>query len=322
MDNLQKRFLGRDVISIRDFSREELDFLFETAGLVESRKADYAHSLEGAVLAPWFFEKSSRTNTSFQLAMHSLGGQCINFNVDTSSVGKGENLKDNARMLQGYNPDFAVIRHPKDGSARLFADLIDAPVINAGDGKNEHPTQAMLDLYSMRKAFGRIEGLKVAMAGDLKYGRTVHSLALALQKYCNCEALFISPESLRMPAHIRDELSSNSFNFSELGVEDLGKSLGEVDMIYMTRVQRERFPEGADGDELYRKVTSQYTLKKSMLEGAKLRNHFVIMHPQPKVDEIEPSVDETPFAYYYEQEKNGVPVRAALLHLIGGGKKK
>ncbi|AFK22344.1 aspartate carbamoyltransferase [Pyrococcus sp. ST04] len=302
---------GRDVISIRDFSKEDIEFVLATAErlekeLKEKGQLEYAR---GKILATLFFEPSTRTRLSFESAMHRLGGSVIGFaEASTSSVKKGESLRDTIKTVEQYS-DVIVIRHPKEGAARLAAEVADIPVINAGDGSNQHPTQTLLDLYTIKKEFGKIDGLKIGLLGDLKYGRTVHSLAEALAFY-EVELYLISPEMLRMPRHIVEELKEKGVKVYE--TSDLESVIKELDVLYVTRIQKERFPD----EQEYLKVKGSYQVNCKILEGVK--DNLRIMHPLPRVDEIHPEVDKTKHAIYFKQVFNGVPIRMALLGLVLG----
>lgn len=303
-------FKGRSIVTIYDFSKEDIIAVLEAAKRMEARK-DKHQLLQGKIMASLFFEPSTRTRLSFESSMHGLGGSVIGFSdPSATSTKKGETLHDTTKMVESY-ADLIVIRHPNEGSARLVADATKKPVINAGDGAHQHPTQTLLDLYTIKKAQGRITDLHVAMVGDLKYGRTVHSLAVALAKF-NCRLSFVAPPALRMPQHYLDELRREGVAYEEFTrIEDV---IGEVDILYMTRIQKERFPDV----EEYNQVKDVYTLHKGMLEH--VRDNLRIMHPLPRVNEISIDVDTTPYAYYFEQASNGIPVRQALLALIFGVK--
>lgn len=318
------RFMGRDIISIEDLPKEEIDFILEKASEIENdfrnnNFLNYRKAMAGKIMISAFFEPSTRTSTSFQAAILKMGGNVIAINEDNSSRKKGETLKDTAKTIDRYNPDVVVIRHRKDGSARIFAENISAPVINAGDGKNQHPTQTLLDLYTIKELRGKIDGLKIALVGDLKYGRTVHSLALALMNYENCLVFLVAPDELKMPASLTGKLSSK-LKIEERNLAELQKTIGEVDILLMTRIQRERFPDSPEGQQEYERIKSQYTLTKNMLSMAKPQKNFKIMHPLPKVDEIEPAVDKTKYAHYFKQVENGLYIREALLVLLTRGK--
>ncbi|HIM92415.1 MAG: aspartate carbamoyltransferase [Candidatus Thalassarchaeum betae] len=259
--------------------------------------------LEGKVLANMFFENSTRTRMSFETAMKRLGGSVLNFSSAGSSVAKGETLYDTMQMIEGY-ADVVAIRHPRQGAAQYSADAIAIPVLNAGDGAGNHPTQTLLDLFTIREAHGTLEGLNVVLVGDLRYGRTVHSLSHALVRF-GATLTLVSPGSLRMPTEIVSDLPSGGAKVSE--TVDLTGAIAEADVIYMTRIQKERFP---DEDE-YAKVAGIYMLTASDLAGAK--EGMIIMHPLPRVNEIHPSVDATRHARYFQQAFNGVVARMALL---------
>jgi len=259
--------------------------------------------LQGKVLANMFFENSTRTRMSFETAMKRLGGEVLNFTSAGSSVAKGETLYDTMQMINGY-ADIAVIRHPRQGAAQYSADAVDIPVLNAGDGAGNHPTQTLLDLFTIRESHKKFEGLKVVLVGDLRYGRTAHSLSHALARF-GVDLTLVSPESLKMPEEIVNDLRMLGGKVTE--TEDLYSQIKESDVIYMTRIQKERFP---DEDE-YTKVSEVYTISESDLVGSK--EDMIIMHPLPRVNEIHPSVDATKHAKYFHQAFNGIPTRMALL---------
>lgn len=305
-------FKKKHVLSMREFSREEIDSVLDLASFLEpyarGRRSDM---LAGKILALLFFEPSTRTRMSFETAMKRLGGAVINLGpAEGSSISKGESLADTVRVIGGY-ADALVIRHPKEGSARLASQFSPVPVLNAGDGAGHHPTQTLLDLYTIKKEQGHIDNLSVALVGDLKYGRTVHSLAYALSLY-GADITLVSPPSLRMPEAIRSDLFSKGTSVRE--TNDLSVIVNNVDVLYMTRIQRERFPDPQE----YNKVARCYRLTPESLVEA--RKNLIIMHPLPRVDEISPAVDDTPHARYFQQSFYGVTVRMALLKmLIGGG---
>lgn len=302
---------GRDVISIRDFSKDDIEYVLSTAERLEKELKEKG-SLEyakGKILATLFFEPSTRTRLSFESAMHRLGGSVIGFaEASTSSVKKGESLRDTIKTVEQYS-DVIVIRHPKEGAARLAAEVAEIPVINAGDGSNQHPTQTLLDLYTIKREFGKIDGLKIGLLGDLKYGRTVHSLSEALSHY-DVELYLISPDLLRMPRHIVEELKEKGVKVHE--TSDLESVIGELDVLYVTRIQKERFPD----EQEYLKVKGSYVIDLEILK--KVKETLKIMHPLPRVDEIHPSVDSTKYAIYFRQVFSGIPVRMALLALTLG----
>lgn len=311
---VREKFFQRDIISMNNFSREEIDFVLNYAQEVKENPSKFEFSMKNKIMAPLFFENSTRTSTSFQMSMLHMGGNVMDFDVATSSVKKGETLKDTLMMIKGYNPDVVILRHLNGGSARLAADVLDCPVINAGDGQNQHPTQTMLDLFTIKEIRGEINDVKIAMVGDLKYGRTVHSLCLALSKYKNCKIYFISPDSLKIPNSILEDLKKNDVEFCQYNLSDLQDTLKLVDIVYMTRIQRERFPAGREGEQEYEKIKQDYCLNKNMLFG--VSSNLRIMHPLPKVFEIDSEIDKTSFAYYFKQAENGLYVRKALLDLI------
>ena len=294
-----------DLITMDDLSNKEIENLLDNAErLLPVAKGDvHLPLLEGKVLANMFFENSTRTRMSFESAMKRLGGSVLNFSSTGSSVAKGETLYDTMQMIDGY-ADVAAIRHPRQGAAQYTADAIDIPVLNAGDGAGNHPTQTLLDLFTIREAHGTLEGLNVVLVGDLRYGRTVHSLSHALVRF-GATLTLVSPDSLRMPAEIVSDLTAGGAKVTE--TTDLAGTIDEADVIYMTRIQKERFP---DEDE-YSKVAGIYMLTASDLAGAK--GGMIIMHPLPRVNEIHPSVDSTRHARYFQQAFNGVVARMALL---------
>lgn len=301
-------FAGRDIVSIKDFSREEIDFVLDMTDVVEPMARKGSHALDGKIMATLFFEPSTRTRLSFESAMYRYGGKCIGFaEPKVASVEKGENLADTVRVVESY-ADVLVIRHPLEGAARLAAEFASVPVINAGTGAEEHPTQAMLDLYTIRKELGKIDGLNVALAGDLRYGRTVHSLAYALSLY-DINLYLVSPSILKMKKEVLEEVS-NRIKVQEL--EDLSKVIPQVDVIYMTRIQKERFGSLED----YEKVRGSYRLTAEDLAPA--RSSMIVMHPLPRVDEIANSVDNTPHSKYFKQVWYGLLVRMSLIGLVLG----
>lgn len=298
----------RDIISLRDFSRAEVDYVLEMSRAMEPMAKTGSDLLAGKILATLFFEPSTRTRLSFESAMHRLGGSTIGFaEAEMASVKKGENLADTIRVVESY-ADVIVVRHPLEGAARLAAEFSSVPIINGGSGAEEHPTQALLDLYTVLREKGTIDGLNIALVGDLRYGRTVHSLAYALSLY-KVRLFFISPDMLRMRREvleaIKEEVEVNEKN-------TLGDIIEDVDVLYVTRIQKERFPDAAE----YAKVKGSYTIDLSLLKKAK--EDMIILHPLPRVDEIAPEVDNTSHARYFQQVWNGIVTRMALLALILG----
>ncbi len=305
-------FKGLDVVSIRDLTREQMEFVLDLSEkmIPYARGEKFTKMLEGRILANLFFEPSTRTRMSFETAMARLGGRTLEMSHPSMmSIAKGETLADTIRMVESYS-DAIVLRHPHEGAARLAAKFSRSPVINAGDGAGQHPTQTLLDLFTIRRDKQHIEGIKVALIGDLKYGRTAHSLAEALTLF-GAEVTFVAPASLQMPRETVkqvEKLGGKPKLTSKL--EDVIK---ETDVLYVTRIQRERFPDPSE----YLKVAGSYRIDNNLLREAK--QSLTVMHPLPRVDEIAPEVDYTQHAKYFEQAFNGVPVRMALLSLVLGG---
>jgi aspartate carbamoyltransferase catalytic subunit len=297
------------VISIRDFGRDEILEVLAAAARMEAE--DHYGLLAGQVLGTMFLEPSTRTRLSFASAMFRLGGQVLDFgDREHSSFKKGESLSDAVRIVAGYC-DVIALRHPDEGAARLAARIAGVPVINGGDGANQHPTQTFLDLYTIQKVRGRIDGLTVGFAGDLKYGRTVHSLATALSRF-DCRQVFLSPPGLAAPPDLLAELDEAGVQYEQS--EDLRGRLAELDILYVTRIQQERFPDIVE----YERVKGAYRISRALLEEAGARESLRIMHPLPRVDELSSDLDATPHAVYFEQARNGVPVRQALLAMVLG----
>jgi aspartate carbamoyltransferase catalytic subunit len=301
-------FRGRDIVSIEDFSQSEINHILDVAKSMEPIAKTGSDILKGKILANLFFEPSTRTRLSFETAMLKLGGNYIGFaEPDVTSARKGENLADTVRTVENY-ADVITLRHSLEGSAKLAAEFSKVPIINAGTGAEEHPTQALIDLYTIRKDKAKINGLKVALVGDLRYGRTVHSLAYALALY-DIELFLISPESLRMREDVLQSLSSKiSVNESY----NLDPIISQIDVLYVTRIQKERFPDAAE----YAKVKGAYKIDLKTLEGSK--KDLIILHPLPRVDEIASEVDASPQARYFQQVWNGIVVRMGLLSLVLG----
>ena len=301
---------GRDVISIIDFERSELERLFEEADLMLEalRGGRGLRTLEGYVMATAFFEPSTRTKLSFQTAMLRLGGSYIDLPPEhASSRAKGENLADTIRMLDSY-ADVIVIRHRLEGAARFAAEVAEHPVINGGDGTRDHPTQAMIDLYTLRRALGRIQGLRVGVLGDLRYGRAARSFILALTLYPPEILYLISPPQLSCRREVLERLDELGITYRQ--VESLERVVEDLDVLYVTRIQRERFPDPLE----YEKVRGSYVVTRSVLE--KSGRELVVLHPLPRVDELSLDVDATRYAWYFRQASYGVPVRMALLKLV------
>ena len=301
-------FKNRDIISIKDFSREEIDHVLKAAETMEPLARKGSSMLKGKILATLFFEPSTRTRLSFESAMHKLGGTAIGFaEPKGTSVEKGENLADTVRVVENY-ADVLAVRHPLEGAARVAAEFASVPVINAGSGAEEHPTQALLDLYTMKKEKKSIDGLSIALVGDLRYGRTVHSLSYALSNY-KVRLYLISPETLRMRREVLETVKGKMKVIEKTALEEV---VPELDVLYVTRIQKERFPDPAE----YAKVRGVYKVDLNLLENAK--KDMIILHPLPRVDEIAPEIDATPHARYFQQVWNGIVTRMALLALMMG----
>jgi aspartate carbamoyltransferase catalytic subunit len=304
-------FSGRDIISIADLNQEEvMEVLKRARELVPAARGEAKdRSLEGKILASLFFEPSTRTRLSFEAAMQRLGGTVVGFSsAEGTSLAKGETLSDTVRMVEAYS-DVLVLRHPQEGAARLAAEFSSHPVINAGDGAGQHPTQTLLDLYTIWDAKGRIEGNNVVLVGDLKYGRTVHSLSVALALF-GAALTFAAPPTLQMPKEVLEQVQ-------EMGVKprvtsDLREAMAEADVLYVTRIQKERFPDLQE----YAKVAGSYRIDLALLREAK--RDLVVLHPLPRVEEVAAEVDRTPHALYFRQAFNGIPVRMALLSMVLG----
>ncbi|MCL5804193.1 MAG: aspartate carbamoyltransferase [Candidatus Thermoplasmatota archaeon] len=302
---------SRCIVSIDDVSDSEMNEIFDlTDRMNESLESGKPiTTMKGKILATLFYEPSTRTRLSFESAMQRLGGSTLGFSdVKSSSVSKGETLADTVRMAESYS-DIIVIRHPLEGSARLASRFTAKPVINAGDGSGQHPTQTLLDLYTMKKEFGKIDGLKIALIGDLKYGRTVHSLLLALSRF-KVQVTLVSPPSLRIPQHIISKVK-DIIKIEETDV--ISHVLPEADVFYATRIQKERF---TDQNE-YQSLIGSYSIDSELV--SQMKETAIIMHPLPRVDEINPSVDALPQARYFKQAYYGVPLRMALITLLLGG---
>ncbi len=312
-ENKAAPWYGKDILSVKQFSREDLDYIFgvahEMRGMVE--RVGTFDLLKGKILTNLFYEPSTRTSSSFTAAMERLGGSVIPINeVKYSSVSKGESLADTVRTLECY-ADVIVLRHPETGSAAIAAKAARKPIINAGDGVGEHPTQALLDLFTIFEELGvgQIDGKTITMLGDLKYGRTVHSLA-RLASLFNVKLNYVSPEILRMPQNVMDEVKEKGIPQAEYGT--LEKVLPETDVLYVTRVQKERFEDA----EEYEKVKGAYVIDPEVMKPAK--KEMIVMHPLPREGEISPDFDDDPRAAYFRQMEYGLYVRMALLAMVLG----
>ena len=301
----------RSIASIDDISEDEMIEIFDLTekmlSALESQKR--LTSMSGRIMATLFFEPSTRTRLSFESAMNRLGGGVIGFSdVKSSSVSKGETLADTVRMAESYS-DIIVIRHPLEGAARLASKFTARPIVNAGDGSGQHPSQTLLDLFTIKKEIGRLDNLDITLVGDLKYGRTVHSLLLALARI-DATVHLVSPPSLRIPHHVisavKDKIDITEF-------DDLSRVIHDTDVLYVTRIQKERFPD----TEEYQKLIGSYSIDRATVST--MKKDSIIMHPLPRVDEIKPEVDTLPQAKYFRQAFYGVPVRMALISLLLGG---
>ncbi len=305
---LAARFKGRDVLSTRDFTREEILFVLDASKGFEGEERPL---LKGKVLATLFFEPSTRTRLSFESAMKRLGGNTIGFaDAGVSSAAKGESLHDTARVVEGYC-DAIVIRHPREGAARVAAEATRLPVVNGGDGSNQHPTQTFIDLYTIREACGKVSGLNIGFLGDLKYGRAAHALVLSAASLGNALTL-VSPVELRLPSALLDEVRETGAK--PVQTADLEAVLRDLDVLYVTRIQQERFPDPLE----FERVRNAYRIDRETLEKAGRR--LCVLHPLPRVCEIDPDVDSMEGALYFRQAHNGVTVRKALLSLLLGVK--
>jgi len=296
----------KDIISMNDMSKEEILEILEIAEKIEkTSEEEKLNFLKGKIIATLFFEPSTRTKMSFESAAFRLGAQVLQLPpLELSSVKKGESFSDTIKMVESYS-DVIVVRHPNDGAARLASTTSQKPVLNAGDGSNQHPSQTLLDLYTIKDEKGTLNNLSVAFVGDLKYGRTVHSLVKALTHF-NPVIYFVAPKILQMPSYLIDDLDKNNIKYEIL--EDFRDCLDKIDVFYMTRIQKERFPDIED----YEKVKGVYVINKKNILG-KCKEDMIILHPLPRVDEISTDLDDTKHALYFKQAKNGIPIRQAMM---------
>jgi len=304
-------FQGRHVLKVAQFGRKDLHYLFSVAHEMRMmvKRTGSIDLLKGKLLASLFYEPSTRTTSSFSAAMERLGGSVLNFNISSSSVSKGESLQDTIRTLESY-ADILVMRHPAAGSAEMVSKILKKPLINAGDGVGEHPTQALLDVFTIREELGTVNGLTITVLGDLKHGRTVHSLVQLLSLYTSVKLHYVSPPSLRMPRELMEEIRSTGVEQHEH--TDLEEILPYTNVLYVTRVQKERF----ESEEEYDKVKEAYTITPHTLTRA--MESMIVMHPLPRVNEISVEVDSDPRAAYFRQMENGMYVRMALLATVLG----
>lgn len=299
--------MKKSLISIRDFTKEEILHILETAKEFEQNPVQ--DFLTGKVIASLFFEPSTRTRLSFETAVNRLGARVIGFSdASNTSQSKGETLKDTIKMVNNY-VDMIIMRHPLEGSSRYASEVADVPVVNAGDGANQHPSQTLLDLYSILQTQGTLDGLTINMVGDLKYGRTTHSLLQAMSHF-KTKFVFTAPEELKMPKEYKEFLDSKGIEYIE--TDSLEEHLNNCDILYMTRVQQERFTDPIE----YERVKDCYSLDAQML--ANVKENMKILHPLPRVNEISQDVDETPYAYYFKQAENGLYVRMAIISYLLG----
>ncbi|MGF6906486.1 aspartate carbamoyltransferase [Fusobacterium sp. PH5-44] len=301
----------KSFLSVKDLTKDEIHSILDLAKEIESNPIP--DILEGKIVGSLFFEPSTRTRLSFTSAAYRLGAKVLGFDSpNASSVTKGESLRDTIKMVESYS-DVIVMRHNIEGAAKFADEISRVPIINAGDGANEHPTQTLLDLYTIRKQFGTLENLKIAFVGDLKYGRTVHSLVKALSNF-NCQFFFVAPDIIQIPLHILDYIKDKNINFQLLNnYEDI---LPKIDIMYMTRIQKERFENLDD----YNKVSGVYKISKDKIIG-KCKDDMIVLHPLPRVDEIDIDLDDTKHGLYFKQAANGVPIRSALFTLALGIRK-
>jgi len=313
LKNIMVRFLSlknRSIISIRDLEREEIEIILKKAEEMEKvlSEGKNLETMKGKVLATLFFEPSTRTRLSFSTAMQKLGGSVIGFEgTQETSIAKGENLADTIKVVEKYC-DVIVIRHPKEGAARFASEISKKPIINAGDGANQHPTQTLLDLYTIRRLKGRIENLNVTLLGDLKYGRVMKSLVYALAMF-KANLTLVSPPSLEMPDEILEEIREK-FNIKIFQTNDMLAGIRKADVLYVCRIQKERFPDPYEAEKIQR----SFRITKEMIEQAK--EDMIILHPLPKVTEIDQSIDFSEHAKYFEQAFYGLPVRMAIISLV------
>ncbi|MDE7355565.1 MAG: aspartate carbamoyltransferase [Rikenellaceae bacterium] len=301
--------MSKSLVSISDFDKAEILKIMDLAAHFENNPGE--RLLEGRVIASLFFEPSTRTRLSFESAINRLGGRVIGFSeAGNTSVSKGESLHDTIKMVSNYC-DLIVMRHYIEGAARYAAEVASVPVVNAGDGSNQHPSQTLLDLYSIKKTQGTLDNIHIVMVGDLKYGRTVHSLLQALSHF-GARFTFVSPDELKLPGEYKIFLDEHGMKFSE--TSDMREAIKDADILYMTRVQRERFSDLME----YERVKNAYVLKADMLAGT--RDNLRILHPLPRITEIDTDVDSDPKAYYFEQARNGVFTRQAIISYLLGVK--
>ncbi|MEM0481832.1 MAG: aspartate carbamoyltransferase [Nitrososphaerota archaeon] len=312
---LKNTLAGRDIISCRDLSRGDAELVFRLAEGVNSGTIHLEDTLVGKNVALIFVEPSTRTFQSFYVAARMLGAEVLSIHdPEMSSIAKGETLYDTVKMIEGYGADCIVLRHPARGSARFAAEAASVPVINAGSGSQEHPTQALLDVFTIRSRLGRVDGVRIGMLGDLRYSRTIPSLCYLLSKYDGVEIVFMAPPLLQVRREVELYLSERGVTYRKaVEADEIKEVMPELDVLYVTRIQKERFPDPTE----YERVRGSYVVDAKLLSYG--RSDLGVMHPLPRVDELSPEVDKLPNAWYFEQARNGLPIRKALLHLVLGG---
>jgi len=311
---LKNTIRGRDIISCRDLSRGDAELIFSLTEEVVSGAARLENTLAERKIALIFVEPSTRTFQSFYVAARSLGAEVLSIHdPEVSSIAKGETLYDTMKMIEGYGADCIVLRHPARGAARFAAEVASVPVINAGSGSQEHPTQALLDVFTIKSKLGSVDGIRVGMLGDLRFSRTIPSLCYLLSNYSNVKTYFMAPPLLQVRREIELYLSERGVEYRKVvEVDEIREVMPELDVLYVTRIQKERFPDPTE----YEKVKGSYVVDARLLSYG--RRELGVMHPLPRVDELSPEVDKLPNAWYFEQARNGLPLRKALLYLILG----
>jgi len=306
---------GRDVVSSKDFTRTEVEQVFALTREMETHGERYRDSLLGKKVALVFVEPSTRTFHSFLAATRALGGEILPMNDPSmSSLAKGESLHDTVKMLEAFGADCIVLRHPSRGAAKYAAEVAEVPVINAGSGSQEHPTQSMIDLYTILRRRGSIDGVSIGMLGDLRFSRTVPSLSYLASLFNGVSLYFMAPTVLQIKPEVELFLRMRNVRYKRIEeTAEIRKTLREIDVLYVTRLQKERFPDPSE----YEKLRGSYIVNKELLSYAKI--DVGVMHPLPRVDELSPEIDSTPNAWYFDQARYGLPLRMALLHLILGG---
>ncbi|MCS7094240.1 MAG: aspartate carbamoyltransferase [Thaumarchaeota archaeon] len=305
---------GRDLVSAKDLTRDELGIVFEVAKEVESNLDGFSNVLRGRRVALLFAEPSTRTFSSFYIAARRLGGDVLPLNEpEMTSLTKGETLYDTLKMLEGYGADCIVMRHPSRGAARFAADVVSAPVINAGSGSQEHPTQAILDVYTILKKRGKVNGTSLGMLGDLRFSRTVPSLAYLVSNFDDVELHFIAPTALQVRQEVELYLHDRNVRYTKVTKQqDIPDAISRLDVLYVTRLQKERFPDPSE----YERLRGSYKVDMGMLRYAK--STLGVMHPLPRVDELDTEIDRTPHAWYFDQARYGLPIRMAIFALVVG----